>query len=333
MENKNIGIIGIVLLVIYLVFSILDMNNALSFLPESFSMGEILISMLLVGAGCWLLSNDEHVIFAYADFVIAILFIIFCIGITFIPAETILELAKVIVYIYGTVVFILILNIPLLVRTQSQAHRALKYVTVLFMVLLVILMLTSGGLDSVLTSSILGNSLVDGQSTLIKYGFVVIEGLLLANPMVAVATSDGLGGGRSKTPKLVARNQATDPNMAHQTTIEGGGINYGGMPVPDGVVANNNTDVIPNDNLAQNITQPVETLDAPVAPAPAATPEVAPAPVAEPVTPQPVPTPIAAPAAAPVATPEAAPATSVPTNVINSDDVAASLQALINNNQ
>ena len=72
MENKTLGIIGLVLVGIYMIFSFLDINDALEFLPSFLSIETITISLLLVGAGCWLLSNDEHVIFAYVDFVVAI---------------------------------------------------------------------------------------------------------------------------------------------------------------------------------------------------------------------------------------------------------------------
>ena len=324
MENKTLGIIGLVLVGIYMIFSFLDINDALEFLPSFLSIETISISLLLVGAGCWLLSNDEHVIFAYVDFVVAILFIIFCIGISFIPEENILELVKVIAYVFLGVIFILLLNVPLLVRTQSQIHRAIKYFTILLMVAFVILNLSSSSLSLLGGTSLTDMSFINSGKGISRYILVLIEVLLIANPMVAVATSDGLGGGKSKTPKLVARNQATDPNMAHNSTIQTEGINYGGMPVPDGVVANQNFNAIPNDNLNQYVSPEIVTTpteNVVVTDSQPVTQEtLEPTPVAEP-------TPVVS---EQVVTPSTQP---IPTNSMNSDDVAAELQSLTNNNQ
>ena len=311
MENKSLGIIGLVLVGIYLIISILYYNNALSFLGDAFSPESIAMSLLFVAGGCWMISNDEHVIFAYADFVVAIMYIIFAIGICFIPTETYRELLDVIIYVHMAVNLFLILNLPLLIRTQSQLHKSIKLVTELLIVLLVIVALTSKNSSSLL----LGFSSTDNN--LLKYGLLVVECLLIANPMIAIVSSDGLGGAKSKTPKLVARNQATDPNMAHTSTIQTEGINYGGMPVPDGVVANQNFNAIPNNNLDQYVSPEVANTTSESV-AVTNTQPVAQEVVETPVVNEPV---------------VANPTQPVPTNTMNSDDVAAELQSLTNNNQ
>ena len=48
MENKTLGIIGLVLVGIYMIFSFLDINDALEFLPNFLSIETITISLLFL---------------------------------------------------------------------------------------------------------------------------------------------------------------------------------------------------------------------------------------------------------------------------------------------
>ena len=340
MEIKKIGYVTTVLTIAIGVVLFLIMNNTIKIDTSGSLLGSTAFIMFLVPAvliffAFWLLTNMEHHVIAIIDIVLGVLYAGMIILFIVMPKEDAESISKFLIYGSEAAGVLALLNIPFLVRTQSKLHRYFKYLLVLLLgvtsffgisVVNTYLDIIESGEISFFTnvSEKAQKKLADIQNKseiAVYVGFASFLGII-CNPMLGYASGDGLGGGgsSSNTPKLVPRNTATDPNM--NTGINPNeGINYGDMPIPEGVVANNPTAMPPVGSTileAPGIT-PVEQ-NVVINPVPAAQPVPNANSVVEALNvPNPVPAP--APAVAPV-----------PDQNINMNGVSPENPNVVNNN-
>ena len=318
MEIRKIGyvaafftiVIGIVLFLI--TTGKIEIDTSEMMLGQS-SFALFSISGVLIFFGFCLLTNMEHQIVAIVDIIMAFLYAGIVVLFMIMPPEDAKNNYKIILWGSIAAGALVAATVPFLVRTQSKFHRYFKYgVTGIILITTFLGIGLINSLQKVKDFSDL--EAIQKNSQMVEYGVLASVLGILCNPMIAYASSDGLGGGgSSSSTKLVPKNAATDPNMSDGVNPNQG-INYGEMPVPEGVVAN------PSPEVASPVPEPVapETPVVPVTPSVPVSPEVSPIPTTTPV-------------AAPVAEPAVAPAP-VSGASINANEVAPELQFLLNNN-
>ena len=352
MDIKKVGYITAGLTVIISIVIALIITGKIDVDTSKMLLGDITfiyfaIPAVLLFFSFVLLANMEHQIVAIIDVAIALLYSVFLILLLIISKEDAQNLSSIFSFINTFIFGFIAANIPFSIRTQSKLHRYLKYGIVMLIVITTFLLI--GVNNSINKAKNLKDleAIQKNSEVATVMAYISFIGII-CNPMIAYASSDGLGGGgSSSSPKLVPRNVATDPNMS--TGINPNtGINYGDMPVPNGVVANNPTAVPVQD---MNVPPGFSTPQVP-------TPQVAPIPVQNNVPVPPVTDQLLGATAAPVmnsnpalnSTPEVlntnnsvpapvtpAPSAQLPQNPtptvsMTASEVAPELQFLLNNN-
>ena len=349
MELKKIGYVTTALTIILgIVFALIlagkikiDYSNML--LKDTTLLLFSIPAFLIFFSFC-LLVNMEHTVLSIADLVMAFIYTGIIILFMIVNAENTKDFTKLLIWSSFFAGALCALNIPFLIRTQSNLHRYFKYFVALLIFITCCLSMTIiTNLVKLYSGTTIDYKVLKKKKKnyeIAKYGAYASFIGVLCIPMIGYASSDGLGGGaKNNTPKLVPRNIATDPNMS--TNINpNAGINYGNMPVPDGVVANNQVAVstapVPTDSTQNTVpggaTQTISSV-----------PEVAGAPQVDissqslnavdqsgATTQNPI--------AAPIAQPTPVETIPVPTNPVNqaanitANNVAPELQFLLNNN-
>ena len=239
MDIKKSGYISAILTTIIgiIVFLILEgvikLDNTSSLINTEIII-MLAIPALLLYFAFSIFSNMEHKIIAAIDTGVAIIFGGILLILLLLKVDDKSLVSNIInygSYISGS---LCIITIPFLTRTQSTLHKYYKYfVTLLILIAILLAFGTINSLKKV-------QNLEDLESIKNNYAFIKYVAFasfigIICNPMIGYASSDGLGGGgEDNSPKLVPNNPTNNPNE---------GINYGPMPVPEGVVANN-----PNEN-------------------------------------------------------------------------------------
>lgn len=256
METKKIGYVAAIFTVISSIIIFLILINKIKIDTSQMLLGTtsftlFVFSGILLFFGFSLLTNMEHTILAIIDIIVAFLYAGVIILFMVVNKEDALNFYKILIYSTEAIGTIIFLTIPFLVRTQSNLHRYFKYGIVVVIAITSFLSISVINsyikiLDSKDSSMLTTYSekqmkemeALQNKTKIVAYGGLASFIGILCNPMIAYASSDGLGGGgSSKTPKLVSQNVATDPTMANGIN-QNQGINYGDMPVPEGVVAN-----------------------------------------------------------------------------------------------
>ena len=256
METKKIGYVAAIFTIISSIIIYLILIDKIKIDTSQMLLGStgfvlFVFSAVLLFFGFSLLTNMEHTILAIIDIVVAFLYAGVIILFMVVNKEDALNFYKILIYSTEAIGTIIFLTIPFLVRTQSNLHRYFKYGIVV--VIAITSFLGIGVINSYIKildskdSSMLTTyseklmkemEALQNKTKIVAYGGLASFIGILCNPMIAYASSDGLGGGgSSKTPKLVSQNVATDPTMGDGVN-QNQGINYGDMPVPEGVVAN-----------------------------------------------------------------------------------------------
>ncbi len=262
---KKFGFVGLGIIGIWLVDIFISRDSISSSIlyGGTSSLINLLLPMISIALAYHLLNDEEHQLSAYIIFGISFLTTIIIFFNSLLKDNEFIE--KVLNFQSTINTYALFIISPFAFRSQSDFHSKYKKglaigITAIIILSKILTMATSS------VKTVEDYKRFSSISEILIYSVVIVVGLSIANPIVGYTFSDGVGGSPRKMPKLVTVPTIPD-NMANMTINQG--INYGNMPVPDGVVAST-----PMTQPQPPVPEPVvETLDAqPVVPAPEASP-------------------------------------------------------------
>ena len=205
------------------------------------------ISVAFMFVAFWLILQREHLITGYINLGLAAIYLIIFL-ISFLAAgDTLTKLNEFTSKMLNITAIMFLISAPFLVKTASNFHKNYKYVSVGLLVLFVIIIVL---IQKSYTYTGYYNGNINYEGIIFKVRLVAVLEILcafiiVANPIIGCVTADGSESVvRRNVPKMVPINAGTNPTMPGVNTIQEG-INYGDLPVPDGVVASNNTNSIP----------------------------------------------------------------------------------------
>ena len=249
---KKFGFVGLGIILIWVISIFLnDEITGINLLTGGITnTAEMVLPIATLALAYHILSDEEHKICSYILLTVAFISTIFILLNSLIKDnELLLKISS-----YQTAINIVILCIssPFAFRSKSAFHAKFKIFLAVFIALIFILSFSitfiSGHIE---TRS--GLKFIFNLLSLIAKCQIIAVALSFANPIIAYTTSNG----SHKMPKLVPVPTVVE-NPATPTITQG--INYGNLPVPEGVVASTNPVVTPQVIPTTPISEaPIET--------------------------------------------------------------------------
>ncbi len=246
MDNRKIGYVGLGLLGLFGIFYFVCSHMENAYLASTL-LSTLGYTIILVCASFWLMINGEHEVVPFIDIVVALGFLGISIIKLLLSSKDIVNMLWLFNFNQNFTTMIMFINVPLLINSQSHIHKIYKNVLVFVIIVVCLVTFINSASLRRIADSATAENFTDVQSRLESYKKKTefIETLtyitafaVILSPAIGLATSDGIGFSTGGVlPSLVPRNIATDPNMVPNNSISNS-INYGNLPVPDGVVAN-----------------------------------------------------------------------------------------------